>query len=122
LGVNYTTGNGKFFGAYSGGVNMEFFEGESTTKWNTCHEYGHFLGLSHPPETYGTTRLSLGTYSLMHPYKLNEVEETVTPLSTQDIIKSRQSFLYHDFVACPITPFTPIKYCCLKRTGLLYLN
>jgi len=78
LGTDYTTGNGKFFGRDRGGITIEFIEGESSVRWTVCHEYGHFLGLSHRPKNYGT-------YSFMNYAKYNEAGETVTPLAIQDI-------------------------------------
>ncbi len=78
LGTDYTTGNGKFFGRDRGGITIEFSEGEEATLWTVCHEYGHFLGLSHRTKNYGT-------YSLMNYAKYNEAGETVTPLAIQDI-------------------------------------
>ncbi len=78
LGVSYTTGNGKTFGN-NDGVNLEFFEGENTTKWSICHEYGHFVGLPDLGTKYGA-------YSLMQHYKVNETNEGAVPFGIKEII------------------------------------
>ncbi len=77
LGVSYTTGNGKTFGN-NDGMNLEF-GGEYDTKWNICHEYGHYIGLPDLPIKYGA-------YSLMQHYKVNETNEGAVPLGIKEII------------------------------------
>lgn len=80
LGVNYTTGNGKTFDSFTGGVNCEFAEGEKVTEFTVCHEYGHYLGLVDIP------LIGIGCYSLMQNTKVNEPTEGAVPLSVLDVV------------------------------------